>query len=647
LIRWSLIAEFFSLLILIIIFLRYYCYEWRVTFTESRKLYLLCLVASALSILLDIVCVFITTYPQYVPLWLNLLANSCYFLAMFFTCSLFAYHLFWLILEHVYDKHCLVQATLALKGVTAFYTLLVLINPFTGVLFSFDDKLIYQRGPLNQLGYLLPVVELVLLGVCYFRNRGSVGKPVIAVMRSLPPIVLVVVLFQFYYPEVLLNGTLCALTSLIVFISFQTHTNDRDSLTGLRNRSNFLTELSLRTASHQSLHMIAVSLLSFSDLNLQFGHQTGDTILYETARKLDRLFPQGGTFRVSSLSFVLVLPMETAQLADERLEIVQRALRTPLVLGEVRCLLTSCVADLRCNGQETADQLVEYLEYTLSLAKGSRGTVHFNEEVRRSLEQKHTMISMLRRSIQERRFRVWYQPLYCCHEHRFCSAEALLRLTDYDGAQVSPDVFIPLAEETGMIGELTWIVLEEICRLLSSGQVPGLRCVSLNLSMHQLLNPHLADRIQHYLTEYHLSPSQLKVEITERFLLHDATYAKQQLESLVDMGLELYMDDFGTGYSNLSSVLDFPFSCIKFDRSLSQNVPADPKATRMLGTLTALFHDMGKRLVAEGLETEDQVLYAEGAGMDMIQGFYYAKPMPQNQLIDFFADQQPICKQPS
>ena len=188
-----------------------------------------------------------------------------------------------------------------------------------------------------------------------------------------------------------------------------------------------------------------------------------------------------------------------------------------------------------------------------------------------------------------------------------------------------------------MIGELTWIVLEEICRLLSSGQVPGLKTVSLNLSMQQLLDPGLADRIQRYLTEYQLSPDCLKVEITERFLLHDALYAKRQLASLAAIGIQIYMDDFGTGYSNLSSVLDYPFAFIKLDRSLVIHVPEDHRAELMLRTLLTLFHSLGKRVVVEGVESKALADYLKHCGSDMIQGFYYAAPMAKEELIAFFS----------
>ena len=284
-------------------------------------------------------------------------------------------------------------------------------------------------------------------------------------------------------------------------------------------------------------------------------------------------------------------------------------------------------------------EVLEQLEYTLSRAKEERSVVRFDDALSCQMQRRQEIIDIMRQSIRDRRFHVWYQPIYCCHDNIFCSAEALLRLDDYDGKPISPSVFIPLAEENGMIGDLTWIVLEEICKFLSSGQVPELKTVSLNLSMQQLLDPGLASRIQRYLTQYDLSPDCLKVEITERFLLHDAQYAKRQLSSLAAIGIQIYMDDFGTGYSNLSSVLDYPFAFIKLDRSLVIHVPEDHRAELMLRTLLTLFHSLGKRVVVEGVESASLAAYLKHCGADMIQGFYYAAPMPKQELIAFFARQ--------
>ncbi len=639
-IRWSLLAEFFSLFILSIIFVRYYCYEQKVAFTRKRKLFLYCLLSSAVSILLNILCVFTLSRPDVVPLWVNMSLNTLYFLLSAGMCSIFAYFLLVLILEHVYGSRCLRSARRILMGLTAAFGALSLANPFTGLLFYFDENGFYQRGPLNQIGYGFLFLELLVLAVCFFRNRGSVSTNMVYVMRSLPPFVLALSLFQLCYPEILLNGTLSTAAVLILFIAFQSHTSDHDSLTGIRNHNNFLTELSLRIAGRQPIQVIMVSLLSLSDINLQHGHSMGDAVLYEAAQYLERFSPQGRAFRPGNTSFALVLPWTSQQQADQDLEAVRARFQEPWVLGDLVCRTDFCMTDLYCGDctGNSAEQVLEQLEYALSLAKAERGVVRFDEKVARSLRRKQELIGTLRRSIEERRFRVWYQPIYNCREHRFCSAEALLRLMDQEGTIIPPDTIIPLAEETGLIGDLTWLVLDEICRLLSSGAVPQMKAVSINLSMQQLLDTDLPNRLLAVLNSHSLTADRVKLEITERFLLHDARYARRQLSALKAAGFEIYMDDFGVGYSNLSSVLDYPLDCIKLDRSLIRRLPGDQRSRLMAETLLMLFHRLDKTLIVEGVETGEQASYLIAQGADMIQGFYYACPMPQEALPEFFRE---------
>ena len=222
-VRWSLIAEYFSLFIISIIFIRYYGFEWKVAFTPRRKLFLACLITSVGSTLLNIICVYCLDHAQRFPVWFNMTLNTLYFLVSIIMCSLFALFLFLLLQEHVYDDHCRVRAQQMLLGVTSAYVTVVLTNPLSGLLFYFDEAGLYQRGPLNALCYTLPLLELALLVYCYFRNRNSVGSPMLYVMRSLPPQVLLICALQIFYPEILLNGTLSSwwgkiITGLLVLL---------------------------------------------------------------------------------------------------------------------------------------------------------------------------------------------------------------------------------------------------------------------------------------------------------------------------------------------------------------------------------------------------------------------------------------------
>lgn len=635
----ALMGEYLSLMMLVIIFTRYYCYEGHMVLSPEKKIFLGCLVSAAASIVLNIVCEVTSASASSIPLWLAMTLNSGYFVFIGFSCSLFALFLFMLTLEHVYDKHCLKLASTILIVILSVYLLLVAVNPFTGILFSFNEAQEYCQGPWNRYVFLMPLIQLVFLVICFIRNHSSVGRPMKYVMLVMPPIVLLLVLASLTFPNLLLNGILCSFVSLVLFLSFQTNTGDRDTLTGIRNRNSFISELGLRLGSQQSIQIISVSLQSYSDINLQHGHTVGDALLYEIASYLDRLYPMGHAFRTSNTTFTLMLPWFSEENSLQRLQKIQERFQQTWSLGDLNLLPPCCIADYCHAGQKiSAEEVMEQMAYTISLAKKNGGLVRFDELVSQEMQQKKALKHLIRRSIQEQRFQVWYQPIYCCHSDCFCSAEALLRLNDDHGTPIPPDVFIPAAEDSGVIGDLTWIVLDNICQLLSSHNASQLKAVSLNLSMQQVLDPELAEKFKSYLDRYQVSPACLKVEITERILLHDAQYAREQLLSLAALGIQIYMDDFGVGYSNLSSVLDYPFTSIKLDRSLIQNVPHDQQAELMVRTMLMLFHSLEKTVVAEGVETQATAQHLKSCGADMIQGFYYARPMSKDDLIQFLSE---------
>lgn len=178
-------------------------------------------------------------------------------------------------------------------------------------------------------------------------------------------------------------------------------------------------------------------------------------------------------------------------------------------------------------------------------------------------------------------------------------------------------------------------MLEEVCRLLSGNTVPGLESVSINLSMQQFLDPDLVPRLRRCLEAYGLSPRRLKIEITERVADRDTIHTAAVMEQLSAMGVHFYLDDFGTGWSNLSCALDLPFRCVKLDHSLLSTYPASPRSRQLIHGLVALFHELDVAVVAEGVESQAQADALGGCGVDWLQGYHLARPMPEEELASF------------
>ncbi len=638
--HWSLLNEYYSFCILLILFIRCALYERSSTQSAERKLYTKCLLLSMAFIILNVLCVISLEHPAVVPIWISFSLNTLYFFMSIIVCSLYAYLMFMSILKHVYDKFCLIRAKVMLLIVTSLSTILIVANIFTGLVFKISSEGVYERGPLNRLYYFFLITEVLFLCICFFKNRRSVSDTTIYVIRSAPIIIVLICGVQFLFPEVLLNGTICAIVSLMIFIAFRSNTEEQDSLTSAGSRRAFMEELGLRSGGGQSIHIIQIAILNISELNARYNHFIGDACLYEVANCLKHALPHIQVFRTGGATFTMMLPYTDDFEAEKQLRTVCDKLNSGIPIGAVKCNLVMATAEL-CYENLSADirEIVDEIEYTMQLAKKSATPVRFDRVIKDDMDKKSSLLRLIRSSIDKKRFEVHYQPIYCCHKDIFCSAEALLRLKDYNGTQISPDVFIPLAEENGMIEELTWYVLEDICKTISSEKLPGLQSISINLSMKQLLDPTLPSQIKARLEKYKVSPDRIKVEMTERFLLHDSNYARIQMEALARIGIEIYMDDFGTGYSNLSNVLEFPFSFIKLDRSLIIPIANNVHAKAMVSSVIALFHGMNKKVIAEGVEEEDQVRILKELGIDMIQGFHFAKPSPSSMLTEYFSDE--------
>ena len=632
---WSQVAEFLALVLIILISL--YFYDRKQTRSRRRTLFWICLYLSVFEIILNAVCVFTISQYEHVPLWLNMLLNSLYFLSSVWVSSILALYIFNLLLEHVYEKHCRIRAVAGLAVLNVLFFILIIANLRTGILFWFDSDGGYHRGAFNSAGYAVMSIELFMVIVCYLRNRSSVSKNVLQVIHTLPPIILGLTAFQLFYPQILLNGISIAFADLVLFINFQNYQVGTDSLTHIGNRKSFYQELALRIAGKQKFQIISISLKHFVVVNQRFGYQKGDDFLYAIASWLDKSDPSSRAFRFGNVSFALVSPFLSQEQAASNLKRVQMRFQEGWTLGDIHFDIMACFSELVHRDQDwQVDQVIEYLEFMNVMAKQEDAEcLRFTPEIEDKIERKKALAQLLKRSIKEDRFQVWYQPVMDCTSNKFTHAEALLRLSDCSGTPISPSEFIPLAEETGLIDEMSWIVLEKVCRLLGENPDLGVESISINLSMQQFLDPHISQRITDCLKRYQVPAEKLKIEITERVIAYDLPYIRSVMNRITEAGIGFYLDDFGIGYSNFSSIMHLPFECVKLDRSLFNELLISKKDRTIVETMIKLAHSVGFQVVSEGIETQQQAELLATMGTDRIQGYYYARPMAEKAFLTF------------
>ncbi len=636
---FSLIPEYLAFIFVAIMMLFYY--DKNSVANEQRGLYWACLVSTMASIVLDIACVWVEIGKVPLPHWVLLTLNSTYYMVSILMSLIISYYLLLRVYEHTNNVKGLTLATGFLLLLGGFYLLAFVENAFSGRFFYLDANGVYQRGDLMPCVYAAPIIEALLIICCYLRNSRSVSGSLTKIVRNVPILVVPLVGFQLLYPNLLLNGTYGTLICLIIFISFQSSRLEVDPMTELGNRQSFVSELERRRELHQNYQVIFVALRSFAQVNQVYGHKGGDAILLQAAKRLRVAATNGFAYRMGGDVFALLVPTS----ADEQDDVtrvahqVSERMKDAWTVESHSIVLPATTATLHYAGHDwTNEGIINRMEFALAQGKAAKKElVNFDAQMAALYDRQVSLEATMQKAVEQRRFETWFQPIRNLSTGRFDTAEALIRLRDEHGKLVRPDEFIPLAETSELINRITWIVLEDSCRLLSSGKAPELKRISVNLTARQLLQHDLARKAIELIKCYGLVPHQIKFEITERTVAENSTMVAQTMAELTEMGFDFMMDDFGTGYSNLSSALNMPFASVKLDKSLIDNITTDGRSHMMCELLVPFFHKLDQTVVAEGIETQEQADMAAALGVDYIQGYLYARPMERQLLVEWYA----------
>ena len=634
------IGDYFALGLVIILCVFFFDTKNSLRFMATpSKLFVCCLITTALTAITDLATGQLLEMRD-VPLWQNMLVNSLYFVVNIISTSCIALYLFTRLLEHTYSRHCMRNACIGLGLLFSVYMGFVVANLWNGCLFYFDAQGNYCRGPMNALGYVITLLQLVLVGICYVRNRRSASRPMRRVLFQLFPLVPLCIVIQRAYPEIMLNGILMALVETVLFLTFQGQRQGINNLTELNDRHRFFNEVDRRIAKKEPFQIFLINIKDFGAINQKYGHQFGDEFLYQFAFALEKKLKGSLAFHMNGTVFALIMRY-TYQNASER----QSGELLQFLEDGVQCI-DKCInpdyvmVHYISDGQETtAAELYENMEY--SSAKSyelKQRYVVCSSELREEMARRRYLRERIKNVGRVYGFEVWFQPIQCMQTGKYCSMEALIRLREPDGKLVSPAEFIPLAEQTGQIFPITWFVLEEVCRTLKySPKLEGVS-VSINLPMTQLLEDGFVPRFISIVNQAGIDHRRICIEFTERDILSSFEKTQYIMQQLTREGFRFYLDDFGAGYSNFNCLLQLPFHAIKLDRCLvhaSRNGVADYSAVQ---TLTKLFHDMDLVVVAEGAETGEEVRILKEQGIDRIQGYALARPMPVDALAKFYQD---------
>ena len=632
---WPLATEVIALLIICIILAHHHLGNRYVN--KQNTQFRLCLIISAVSIVWNMLTFLLLGQPEVISIPIYYFINSGYFIVEFFLCTiLFGTMLFERVLEHVYNPVPLKRTKQFLRILFGFYLVLVIVNLKTGILFWLDESKIYHQGPLNKIGHVIVIFELALLLICFFRYSKNSCRSCRGTLGILTPSLIVLVIIQLVNPDFQMNGSMIAVIDLIMYINYQAQQKQIDSVTDLGNRNDFFDELNYNIIGQRSFQVVLFTITDFTKINRRYGHEKGNEFLYSISTWLTQTFPECTAFRFIGVSFVLIAPYKDADHNHTYLEKIAKRFESPWSIGDVADTFQIGIGDyIHENTAHSANDIMEILDYLLSEIKHSKTShVHFNKMISDEFLE-HVKISTLLRS-ENAKYQVWYQPIYDRKRQSFSCAEALIRLQDNEGNYISPNVFIPIAEELGIIDDIFWFVFKESCSFLNKHPELPLKTISVNMALPQFENPNLLSQMIAIIQKYNLKPYQIKLEITERILSDNHVKASQIIQQIHLAGFTFSLDDFGTGYSNFASVVQLPLQTIKLDKSLVSIWDKDSRNKIMLSKIIELFHNFDMSVVAEGIETEEMLDALSQVNADYLQGFYYARPMPAENLLEFY-----------
>lgn len=635
--RWNIAAESISLVMLGIIWV--YSRRGSHLPTLKNKIFQGCLMVTFGAMLTNILSTLMIYQYDQVPMWMTWSVTTIYYVLT----PLMGLAYFLYTISVIYTENSQLKKVIGIgiiPGVV--YVLLVIANPFTKQLFDINMDVGYVRGDWVAATYLVFYAYCLASIIVTVWNYKRIDRKIYHILAAFPILAVVVIVVQQIYPNIILSGSAATCALMIIYLHLQNKQISMDYLTNVPNRQELLNmlELMISKTPERQFVLVVVSLRDFRQVNNTCGQQKGDEFLREFCRFLISVGPEGNVYRFSGDEFALLFTREGESQVKQCIDQINQRMKQPWQIEDYRFHLSCVTGIIQYAGEgESLEQTVSAIEYAVFRAKsGKFGQVCYcDKKMLEELERRRRIIQILKDSLSDQSFEMYYQPIYSVKSGNFHYAESLMRIPDSPIGPIYPSEFIPIAEETGLIVEITYIVLDKVCkfinRLLEKGIYVG--AIHVNFSAVQFSQPDLVDKVMDIIKQNNTPMTAIEIEFTESTLAESTEVVTEFALKMKEMGIKMGLDDFGTGYSNIATVINIPFGTVKLDKSLVRAAMDNSHSALAVKNLSYTFKELGMKVIAEGVETDGQRSLVEDFGADQIQGFYYAKPMPGDEMEKF------------
>ncbi len=519
---------------------------------------------------------------------------------------------------------------------TAAMLIVILTNSLTGALFSVSYSGVYAYGPYNRLMYVYSLFCMAVTVIMTLLHRKEFTKKQIVIIFELVFITMICVLIQMKFRNIAITGVAIALIITVLLFTLHNPYSCTDNLTGLYDMQFFRDYIRHEASKEKHYHIISIYFSNMNYINSALGAERCEELLINTADRLRAVSSSEYVFRLDEGRFAVA----ASTLKDYEYvinDISKYAKESDAhSASEASASMTVCGV-IDAERLETSGNIISYIEYLegVTTASGGFNIIQGDTDTMHGFRYNQEIEQFLKTAVEQDLFEINFQPMYSIDDDRFISMEALSRLRHPSLGPVPPDVFIQIAERSGDIEEIGCLQFRRVCSFVKENRskLYGIRNVKVNLSPAEFLTPGHGGVLRSIMDEYGIEPSFFQFEITETAATQYSDNLMQALADFRKAGIGLCMDDFGSGYANLNSVMRIPFSTIKLDRSLLTGSKENEKIRIFYMSIASILSDMGFYVVAEGVETEEELAFIRQCRVNCVQGYYFSKPLGCDEVV--------------
>lgn len=531
---------------------------------------------------------------------------------------------------------------------TVLQNIIIVASMFTHKLFYIDERMNYHRGPWLSSLYVCDFFMLFIGMIIIIKYRKMVNTSKFVVMLSMIPLILSTIFYQMYHQTVLIEMFVLSVEVVLFVLVIQRQEEYEDPISGSKKYNNGVIALKRLMHSKAPLGIILFKTVNNNNVAMHLGNHEYCTYLRNTSKFLKKTCREqkleADIFYLEYGLFGIMCEEPNHELMTKCANEFKKHFEEKIIQGEYEFFVDSKICIVNC--PEDVDEYTTLFTFALSFHNtlpDTKEVMYYKDYAHnRDFIVKNELDGIIKNALANNLFEMYYQPVYSTIEKHFVAAEALIRLHDPDYGDITPALFIPAAEISGDMHNIGNFIFEDVCKFYADNKLDtlGINYIQVNLSPSQCIEVDLVSRVTDIIKKNGLTADKITFELTESAADIDPGVVDANIQALNSFGIKFAIDDYGTGYSNIKRVIDLPIEMIKLDRKFILGLD-DPTMRIIVDDTIRMLKEMGKKVVVSGIEDEDIARHFTELGCDyligcdMLQGFYFCKPLPANEFVEF------------